>query len=191
MTAIDLVGLGKSFGAVAAVKDLNLAVADKEFVALLGPSGCGKTTTMNMIAGIETPTTGRILFDGVDVGGLPPQRRNIGFVFQNYAIFTHMTVRQNLAFALKVRGRPGAGVRRRGGEVGSAHRPAAAAERSAPRLTSTALPPAHRPPPAAGPPPDRAPSVRRVFRAAACFGAAGPQLRRCPHRPSNESHPAP
>jgi len=117
MTAIDLVGLGKSFGAVAAVKDLNLAVADKEFVALLGPSGCGKTTTMNMIAGIETPTTGQILFDGLDVGGLPPQRRNIGFVFQNYAIFTHMTVRQNLAFALKVRGRPGAEVRRRVDEI--------------------------------------------------------------------------
>ncbi len=117
MTAIDLVGLGKTFGSVAAVRDLNLAVGDKQFVALLGPSGCGKTTTMNMIAGIETPTTGQILFDGVEVTRLPPQRRNIGFVFQNYAIFTHMTVRQNLAFALKVRHRPGREVRQRVAEV--------------------------------------------------------------------------
>ncbi len=117
MTAIDLVDLGKSFGAVAAVKALNLQVKDKEFVALLGPSGCGKTTTMNMIAGIERPTTGEIRFDGTEVSRLPPQRRNIGFVFQNYAIFTHMTVRENLAFALKVRGTPRAEVRRRVAEV--------------------------------------------------------------------------
>ena len=117
MTAIDLAGLGKTFGTVAAVKDLSLAVADKEFVALLGPSGCGKTTTLNMIAGIETPTSGEIRFDGVEVSRLPPQKRNIGFVFQNYAIFTHMTVRQNLAFALQVRGLPRAEVRRRVGEV--------------------------------------------------------------------------
>ena len=103
MTAIDLVGLSKSFGSVAAVKDLTLNVADKEFVALLGPSGCGKTTTMNMIAGIETPTAGQILFDGVDVSKLPPPKRNIGFVFQNYAIFTHMTVYENLAFGLRVK----------------------------------------------------------------------------------------
>jgi len=113
MTAIDLVGLSKHFGAVAAVKDLTLAVADKEFIALLGPSGCGKTTTMNMIAGIETPTAGQILFDGVDVSRLPPPKRNIGFVFQNYAIFTHMSVRQNLAFALEVRGLPHGEVARR------------------------------------------------------------------------------
>ena len=117
MTAIDLVDLSKTFGSVAAVKELTLAVADKEFVALLGPSGCGKTTTMNMIAGIETPTAGQILFDGIDVSRLPPPKRNIGFVFQNYAIFTHMTVRENLAFALKVRGRGRDEVARRVGEM--------------------------------------------------------------------------
>lgn len=104
MTAIDLVGLSKNFGSVTAVDSLTLSVQDKEFVALLGPSGCGKTTTMNMIAGIEQPSEGEIRFDGLDVSRLPPQRRNIGFVFQNYAIFTHMSVRENLAFALKVRG---------------------------------------------------------------------------------------
>jgi multiple sugar transport system ATP-binding protein len=117
MTAIDLVTLSKTFGSVAAVKDLTLNVADKEFVALLGPSGCGKTTTMNMIAGIETPTAGQILFDGVDVSRLPPPKRNIGFVFQNYAIFTHMTVRQNLAFALQVRGTGSIEVKRRVDEM--------------------------------------------------------------------------
>jgi multiple sugar transport system ATP-binding protein len=117
MTAIDLVALSKTFGSVAAVKDLTLAVADKEFVALLGPSGCGKTTTMNMIAGIETPTSGQILFDGVDVSKLPPPKRNIGFVFQNYAIFTHMSVRENLAFALQVRGVPRSEVKRRVAEM--------------------------------------------------------------------------
>jgi multiple sugar transport system ATP-binding protein len=104
MTAIDLVGLGKQFGRFSAVTSLSLAVRDKELVALLGPSGCGKTTTMNMIAGIETPSAGAIRFDGRDVSLVPSHRRNIGFVFQNYAIFTHMSVRENLAFALRVRG---------------------------------------------------------------------------------------
>ena len=103
MSAIDLIGLGKSFNAVTAVKDLTLSVRDKEFIALLGPSGCGKTTTMNMIAGIETPSSGEIRFNGVDISRIAPNRRNIGFVFQNYAIFTHLSVFENLAFALRVR----------------------------------------------------------------------------------------
>jgi multiple sugar transport system ATP-binding protein len=103
VSSIDLIGLGKSFNAVTAVKDLTLSVRDKEFIALLGPSGCGKTTTMNMIAGIETPTTGEIRFNGIDISRIAPNRRNIGFVFQNYAIFTHLSVFENLAFALRVR----------------------------------------------------------------------------------------
>ena len=106
MTSIELVGLSKQFGRFNAVRSLSLAVRDKEFVALLGPSGCGKTTTMNMIAGIEAPSAGEIRFDGRDVSRVPAHRRNIGFVFQNYAIFTHMSVRENLAFALRVRGTP-------------------------------------------------------------------------------------
>ena len=88
---------------------MDLDIADGEFMALLGPSGCGKSTTMNMIAGMEEPTEGRILFGDRDMAGVPMGRRGVGFVFQNYAIFTHMTVRQNLAYGLRMHrpaGRP-------------------------------------------------------------------------------------
>ena len=104
MAAITLENLSKNFGAFAALKELNLEVRDREFVALLGPSGCGKTTTMNLISGLLHPSVGRILFDTRDITPVPMDRRGVGFVFQNYAIFTHMTVRQNLAFGLRVRG---------------------------------------------------------------------------------------
>lgn len=104
MASIELVKLTKTFGSLVAVKEFDLEIKDKEFVALLGPSGCGKTTTMNMIAGIEAPSGGQILFDGRDVKAMAPNKRDVGFVFQNYAIFTHMTVEQNLAFGLRVRG---------------------------------------------------------------------------------------
>ncbi len=103
MSAITLRSLSKKFGAFTAVDALSLEIADGAFVALLGPSGCGKTTTMNMIAGIEEPTAGDILFDGKDLSHLPVQERNIGFVFQNYAIFTHLTVYKNLAYGLEVK----------------------------------------------------------------------------------------
>ena len=98
MASISLAGLTKRFGDLTAVASLDLEIGDKEFVALLGPSGCGKTTTMNMIAGIETPSEGQILFDGRDMRQVPANRRKVGFVFQNYAIFTHLSVRKNLAF---------------------------------------------------------------------------------------------
>jgi multiple sugar transport system ATP-binding protein len=104
MSAIHLDNLVKKFGDFTALKTMDLTIEDGEFMALLGPSGCGKSTTMNMIAGIEQPTNGRILFGGRDMAGVPMGRRGVGFVFQNYAIFTHMTVRQNLAYGLKVRG---------------------------------------------------------------------------------------
>jgi multiple sugar transport system ATP-binding protein len=113
MASIQLAALSKSFDQVQAVVGLDLLIQDKEFVALLGPSGCGKTTTMNMIAGIEQPSAGQILFDGRDVRSLPPKRRGVGFVFQNYAIFTHLTVYKNLAFGLEVRGLPKAEIDRR------------------------------------------------------------------------------
>ena len=106
MAAINLINLTKNFGPLKAVNDLTLTISDKQFVALLGPSGCGKTTTMNMISGIEQPTAGKICFNGIDIGRVPPGRRGIGFVFQNYAIFTHMTVRENLAFGLAIRRTP-------------------------------------------------------------------------------------
>ncbi|MSO69418.1 MAG: ABC transporter ATP-binding protein [Alphaproteobacteria bacterium] len=103
MASIRLSNLTKRFGPFTAVAALDLLIPDKEFVALLGPSGCGKTTTMNMIAGIESVTDGQILFDDRDVKNLPSGKRDVGFVFQNYAIFTHMTVYENIAFGLRVR----------------------------------------------------------------------------------------
>jgi multiple sugar transport system ATP-binding protein len=113
MATITLDRATKSFGGFTAVRDISLDIADGEFVALLGPSGCGKTTTMNMIAGLEDVTSGRILFDGRDVTAVPVARRGVGFVFQNYAVFTHMTVRKNLAFGLEIRGTPQTEINRR------------------------------------------------------------------------------
>jgi multiple sugar transport system ATP-binding protein len=104
MAEITLSDLTKTFpGGVLAVDQLELVIPDGSFVALLGPSGCGKTTTMNMISGLEQPTSGEIYFDGQPITKLPPGSRTVGFVFQNYAIFTHMTVRENLSFGLRVR----------------------------------------------------------------------------------------
>lgn len=106
MSAIHLRNLVKKFGDFTALKTMDLVIADGEFMALLGPSGCGKSTTMNMIAGMEEPTSGRILFDDRDMSGVPMGRRGVGFVFQNYAIFTHMSVRQNLGYGLRMHGTP-------------------------------------------------------------------------------------
>ncbi len=113
MSMIRLEHLVKRFGAFTALKTMDLTIADGEFVALLGPSGCGKSTTMNMIAGMETPSEGRILFGDRDMAGVPMGRRGVGFVFQNYAIFTHMTVRQNLSYGLRATRRPADEVVRR------------------------------------------------------------------------------
>ena len=103
MSGIQLEQVSKRFGSFTAVDALDLEIADGTFTALLGPSGCGKTTTMNMIAGLETPSSGSILFDGARVNDLDPGRRDIGFVFQSYAIFTHLTARANIGFGLRVR----------------------------------------------------------------------------------------
>ena len=94
----------KRFGATAAVDDLSVAIEPSEFMTLLGPSGSGKTTTLMMIAGFEIPTGGEIYIDSRPILGLPPHRRNIGMVFQNYALFPHMTVAENIGFPLKQRG---------------------------------------------------------------------------------------
>jgi iron(III) transport system ATP-binding protein len=93
-------------GEVFAARDVSLTVAPGEFVTLLGPSGCGKTTTLRMIAGFETPDTGRVFIGDEDVTALLANRRNIGFVFQNYALFPHLTVFENVAYGLRVQGRP-------------------------------------------------------------------------------------
>ena len=103
MATVDLRDLNKRFRNVVAVRDLNLTIRDKEFVSLLGPSGCGKTTTLNMIAGLEKPTSGQILIDGRPITHVPAAKRNIAMVFQNYALYPHMTVYKNMAFALKIR----------------------------------------------------------------------------------------
>ena len=106
MSSITLNQLTKRFGDLIAVNTLDLEIKDKEFVALLGPSGCGKTTTMNMIAGIEMPNGGTVRFDGRDITRTPMGQRGVGFVFQNYAIFLHLSVYKNLAFGLEVAGLP-------------------------------------------------------------------------------------
>jgi putative spermidine/putrescine transport system ATP-binding protein len=98
---LRLVGLSKNYGDVAAVRDVSLDITPGEFVALLGPSGCGKTTTLRMVAGFVQPSTGQILLGDVDVTRLPPERRDMGMVFQSYALFPHMTVQANIEFGLK------------------------------------------------------------------------------------------
>ncbi|MBX6362659.1 MAG: ABC transporter ATP-binding protein [Gemmatimonadetes bacterium] len=110
---LRLEGLEKRFGDVVAVSDLWLDVGRGELLTLLGPSGCGKTTTLRMIAGFETATAGRVLLDGRDVTTLPPQRRGTGMVFQNYALFPHLDVHENVAFGLKAQGVPRADIPRR------------------------------------------------------------------------------
>jgi spermidine/putrescine transport system ATP-binding protein len=99
--AIRLEGVTKRFGEFTAVEEMNLGIRRGEFFSLLGPSGCGKTTTLRMIAGFEQPTEGSIFLDDVDVARLPPYRRNVNTVFQNYALFPHLTVAKNIAFGLK------------------------------------------------------------------------------------------
>jgi spermidine/putrescine transport system ATP-binding protein len=115
--AIVLDGVGKRFGAAAAVDDVTLEIADGEFFSLLGPSGCGKTTTLRMIAGFETPDTGRVLLRGKDVTTVPANRRPVNMVFQQYALFPHMTIYDNVAFGLKMKGVPRAEHAARIGEM--------------------------------------------------------------------------
>ena len=104
MAEIRIENLHRRFGDFVAVRDSNLTVRNGDFFVLLGPSGCGKTTTLRMIAGLEIPTSGRILLDGEDVTFLRASKRDIAFVFQLFALYPHMNVGQNLAFPLKSEG---------------------------------------------------------------------------------------
>jgi len=118
MSFLSLTGVKKQFpGGVVAVEDFNLEAVKGEFVSFLGPSGCGKTTTLRMIAGFEKPTSGSITVDGKDITYKAPNQRDVGMVFQSYALFPNMTVADNIGFGLKVRKRPGNEIAKRVGEL--------------------------------------------------------------------------
>jgi sn-glycerol 3-phosphate transport system ATP-binding protein len=108
MSSIQLVGLAKRWGDTTALEEISLVIAPGSFCVLLGPSGCGKSTTLRIIAGLETASSGRVLIDGRDVTNLPPAQRNIAMVFQNYALFPHLSVADNITFGLSVRKVPAA-----------------------------------------------------------------------------------
>src|ERR1700682_1530467 len=111
---VRFVGIGKTYDGIARIVDkLDLDIMRGEFLTLLGPSGSGKTTTLMLLAGFETPTAGEILLDGKPLSRVPPYQRNIGMVFQNYALFPHMTIAENIGFPLSVRGVPAAAIVKR------------------------------------------------------------------------------
>lgn len=100
---IDLVNISKSYGDNVILDDLNLYIRENEFITLLGPSGCGKTTTLRILGGFENPDKGKVIFDGKDITNLPPNKRALNTVFQKYALFSHMTIAENIAFGLKIK----------------------------------------------------------------------------------------
>ena len=113
---LEFRGVSKRFGAIQAVDDVSLEIRKGEFFSLLGPSGCGKTTMLRIAAGFEQPDKGRVFLDGQDITDLPPNKRRVNTIFQSYALFPHMTVRDNIAFGLTIAKRPAAEIeaRRRG-----------------------------------------------------------------------------
>ncbi|MBW8268768.1 ABC transporter ATP-binding protein [Caldovatus aquaticus] len=113
MATLELVGIRKSFGAAGVLHGIDLSVADGEMVVIVGASGCGKSTLLRIVAGLETPTAGRVLIDGRDVTPLEPAERDIAMVFQNYALYPHMSVFDNMAYGLRIRRVPRAEIRRR------------------------------------------------------------------------------
>lgn len=100
---IDLINISKSYGDNVILDELNLYIKENEFLTLLGPSGCGKTTTLRIIGGFESPDKGKVIFDGKNITELPPNKRQLNTVFQKYALFSHMTVAENIAFGLKIK----------------------------------------------------------------------------------------
>src|SRR4051812_34666415 len=111
--AIEVSHLSKRFNGFVALDDVSVTVPSGSLTALLGPSGGGKSTLLRVIAGLEVPDSGSVLLDGREMVGIPPQKRGVGLVFQHYAAFKHMTVRDNIGFGLKIRKRPKAEVRAR------------------------------------------------------------------------------
>nr|WP_232541396.1 ABC transporter ATP-binding protein [Nocardia bovistercoris] len=114
---MQIEAVSKRFGATDAVREVNLDIADGEFMVLLGPSGCGKSTLLRMIAGLEAPTSGRLLLDGRDITDVAPQQRDLAMVFQSYALYPHLTVARNIGFPLKSRRVPRAKIAERVAEV--------------------------------------------------------------------------
>ena len=106
MATLELSGIRKSFGPVEVLHSVDLSVADGEMIVIVGASGCGKSTLLRIVAGLETPTAGRVRIAGRDVTPLEPADRDIAMVFQNYALYPHMTVAQNMGYGLKIRGLP-------------------------------------------------------------------------------------
>ncbi len=117
MAHVELQGISKSYGHVVVCRDVNLEIEQGEFVTLLGPSGCGKTTTLNLIAGLDDPSSGDIRMEGRRVNALSPVQRDVAMVFQNYALYPHMTVAENIGFTLRLRGIRKAAIRARVEEV--------------------------------------------------------------------------
>ena len=100
---LSLKGIRKSFKSGEVLKGIDLDIAQGEFITLLGASGCGKTTTIRIIAGLDMPDEGRVILDGADITDLPPEKRNVNTIFQNYALFPHMNVADNISYGLKIR----------------------------------------------------------------------------------------
>ena len=121
MRPLSFVEVTKNYGALVALRPASLDVTAGEFVTLLGPSGSGKTTLLNIAAGHVAPTSGRVLIGGRDVTALPARRRNIGMVFQSYALFPHLDVFENVAYGLRARGIAETAIGQRVGEIGRAH----------------------------------------------------------------------
>lgn len=113
MAALSIDGIVKAFGGLPAVRSVTLDIGSGEFFSLLGPSGCGKTTLLRIIAGFERPDSGTIVLDGIDITNVPPGERAIGMVFQNYALFPHLTLFENVAFGLRARHVPESEIRKR------------------------------------------------------------------------------